>query len=105
MKFIIFQVNFEFNEKFVLDEDFVGSFSCNIDDYNDKSLIDVIERGKPEYIDLDCDPQCIVELKNKNILVGSWNDELLALYDSDFKLIRKITEIDGEIICPNKGKK
>jgi hypothetical protein len=49
---------------------------------------------------LDYRPFRIVELKNKNILVGSSDDDFLALYDSEFKLIRKITEIDGEIICP-----
>jgi hypothetical protein len=75
----------------VLEEDSIGSFSCNIDDYIDKNLIDIVETGKPEYIELDYIPNCIVELKNKNILVGSFDDNLLALYDSEFKLIRKIT--------------
>ncbi len=81
----------------MLEEDSVGSFSCNIDDYNGKSLIDVLKTGEPEYIkfdyDLRGDP---VELKNKNILVASSDDALLALYDSEFKLIRKITEINDK---------
>jgi hypothetical protein len=100
MKLIIFQVNFDLNEKFELEEDSVGSFSCNIDDYIDIRLIDIVERGKPEYIELDFSPFCIAELKNKTILVGSCDDDLLALYDSEFKLKRKITEINNKKIKP-----
>jgi DNA-binding beta-propeller fold protein YncE len=43
----------------------------------------------------------LVELKNKNILVGSLDDFLLALYDSEFKLIRKITEINHVYMYPH----
>ncbi len=96
IEFIIFQVQFETNEKFVLD----GSFSCNIDDYIDKSLIDILETGKPEYFKFDSKPNRIVELKNKNILVSSCRYDLLALHDSELKLIRTIKEINNEEIQP-----
>jgi hypothetical protein len=49
---------------------------------------------------LDYTPHHIFKLKNKNILVGSWDDKLFALYDSEFKLIRKIREIDHQIQMP-----
>jgi hypothetical protein len=110
IEFIIFQVNFEFDEKFVFEKDSIGSFTCNINDdvgmnrrkvhANDISLIDIVETGKAEYIKLDCSPYRLVELKNKNILVGSLDEELLALYDSEFKLIRRITEINNEKVKP-----
>jgi hypothetical protein len=51
-------------------------------------------------IELYFTPFRIVELKNKNILVGRWYGYLLALYDSEFKLIRKITEINHQKIRP-----
>jgi hypothetical protein len=72
-----------------------------------KSLIDYgfiyfMESERPKNIELDYDPCCIVELKDKNILVGSCEDDLLALYDSEFNLIRTITQISNKEIKPTR---
>jgi hypothetical protein len=49
--------------------------------------------GEPKYIDLDYEPFRVLELNDGNILVGSFDDKILGLHDSNFKLIRKISEI------------
>jgi hypothetical protein len=46
-----------------------------------------------QYIDLDYEPHRVLELNDGNILVGSLDDRVLGLHDSNFQLIRKISQV------------
>jgi hypothetical protein len=72
-----------------MEENQIGSFSSNYD-----SILSSL--GQPEDIKLDYEPNQVVELKDKNILISFFDGMHLALHDPDFKLIRKINQISGK---------
>ncbi len=51
---------------------------------------------------MDYEPNQVVELKDKNILISCYEGMHLALHDPDFKLIRKINQISGKLIRPDE---
>jgi hypothetical protein len=107
--FIIYKIHIAWNQNIALDEESICSISTshpNIMEmkrsYCDdrKSLIAILETRKPIYIQLDFEPDHMIETKNKNILLSSYSGRFLALFDSEFKFIRKITEINNEELNP-----
>jgi hypothetical protein len=78
---------------FRIEENEIGLWSSNYD-----SILSSL--GQPEDIKLDYAPNQVVELKDKNILISSYENKHLALHDPDFKLIRKIDKISGKLIQP-----
>jgi hypothetical protein len=73
--------------------DLLGTIDCNFDNILNKL-------NQSEYIQLDFQPSQIVQMNTRDILISSFDDDLLALYDADFNFMRKIHKINGENISP-----
>ena len=55
--------------------------------------------NKAEHIKIDYQPHYLLVLKNGNILIGSYVDDCLLLYDPNFELIRKVDKINDSKIA------
>jgi hypothetical protein len=84
------------NKELEISEDFVGSFYCNYDYVRKYDLFKSLNAQVPEYIMLDYNPSHVIQLNDGNILISSYRDNIMGLYDNDFNLIRKITKINNE---------
>jgi hypothetical protein len=56
---------------------------------------------KFEYICFDFQPSGILELANGNILVCSWLNNLMVLYDSNFNQICRMLRVNDQVIWPS----
>jgi hypothetical protein len=94
--FSIFQVGLILNDDLEISDDFVGSFYCNYDYVHKFDIFKSLSAQIPEYITVDYSPSQISQLKDGNILISSYKDKLLAMYDNEFNLIRRTTKINNE---------
>jgi hypothetical protein len=76
-----------------ISEDSIGSIYCNYE-----SLISKLD--EQNHVELDYQPFRVLQLKNKNTLIGSFNDNLIRIYDYEFNLIRKYDQINGQTVQP-----
>jgi hypothetical protein len=95
---ICFKLNFIQNTNFDLNEQSIGSIFCSYNYQVDR--FNRPEAFEPKYVKLDYQPNHVIDLDNKNILVSSFVDRKLRLYDSDFKLIQDIHKINDVDIVP-----
>jgi hypothetical protein len=89
------KAKFSTDECLDITEDHIGSFHCNYGSLLDNYLGKLSDFDS-ECIQLQYQPHNIIELGNKNIVVSSYDNNLLALYDPSFNLIRKLTEIQSD---------
>ncbi len=61
---------------------------------------EIIKTGLYRIVTIDSHPTDVCVLSDQQLLVADYIDEHLAIYDSDFKLIRKIREINESSIKP-----
>ncbi len=67
-----------------LNEDCIGQIYCS-----HRTLLQKLDKRKPDYFELDFDPHRIIKLQNESIIIsGNLVDNRLALYDSQFNFIK-----------------
>jgi hypothetical protein len=84
------------NRDFQLTEDSIGSIFCS-----KQNIFRNI--SSPELIKIGYNVTDLFELNNGNILIGSYYDNVLGVYDAEFKLIRKKDKIFGQQLIQPAG--
>jgi hypothetical protein len=70
-----------------------------ISTYKYDNLLNRLDRV--EYFRFDFQPSSLLELKNGNIMVGSWLGNMLAIYDCNFHMIRHMPRVNNRVIWPS----
>jgi hypothetical protein len=86
-----------------INEEFIGDIYYLDKNKVDINVKDLLRNGKREIIELEeTNPFDIIVLPNNKLIIPDTNNKYLALYDQNFKLIKKIDRINGDMIYASR---